>query len=360
MKLLLLLESWGSGGTEQYVRTLYPVLKELAGDIEIHLVLIVVQFQTVPVRNNGGKNDAACGGFPRRMALLRRLMQQQRPDICHLHLYTSTMCAVIATRLAVQTKLVASFHSPISQWNWRHRIGFRIATAMCDTVIGASEFTAGQLRKWRPDVVTASPPISGVSSDTDPSVACTPRAEQTQDSLQIISVGRLSSEKEFHILIDAIPKLEPLLLDRIRCELIGDGPLREVLQQQINMAGLENHITLSGSLPHDETLRHVAAADLFVLPSRFEGFGMAAVEAMALGVPTITANFPAATEYLTHGVTGHQFPIGNAEELAKLIHWHAKNRDESQRIGETGQKSVTAKYSPTKLAEIHQKVYANC
>jgi glycosyltransferase involved in cell wall biosynthesis len=119
----------------------------------------------------------------------------------------------------------------------------------------------------------------------------------------------------------------------------------------------EDRVRLIGALSHQETLRSIAAANLFVLPSRFEGFGIAAVEAMALGVPTITANFPASREYITGGITGHSFEIGDSSALADLIRWHLSNRDQSRRIGRAGMESVTEKFSAENCAELHQRLY---
>lgn len=100
--------------------------------------------------------------------------------------------------------------------------------------------------------------------------------------------------------------------------------------------------------------------NLFVLPSRFEGFGMAAVEAMSLGVPTITSDFPASNEFIEHGVTGHQFPIGDTDALAELIVWHLQYPDQSKAIGRSGQQFAQDHYQPERIAKIHLDLYVDC
>ncbi len=60
---------------------------------------------------------------------------------------------------------------------------------------------------------------------------------------------------------------------------------------------------------------------------KLEGFGKAPVEAMQMGIPTITANYPASNDYITHNKTGWQFEIGNAEELADLLLMLIENKE---------------------------------
>ena len=143
-------------------RSLCSSLKRIDSELILHLALI--RDDSVPsclacepwvdeCTALGRSGFGPCAG-------LRRLVREEKPIVCHLHLYSSTLAAVIAIKNAgAGSRLFATFHSPISQWSWRHRFAFRVAVSMCDTVIGASAFTAGELRKWREDVVTAPPPV---------------------------------------------------------------------------------------------------------------------------------------------------------------------------------------------------------
>jgi glycosyltransferase involved in cell wall biosynthesis len=88
-------------------------------------------------------------------------------------------------------------------------------------------------------------------------------------------------------------------------------------------------------------------ADIFVLPSRFEGFGIAAIEAMALGVPTIVANFPAATEYVIPERTGLTFPIGDHSALAACLTRLIKDPKLRDKLSHEGSTYVRHAYSET-------------
>ncbi len=359
MNLMLIMESWGAGGTEQYVKSLYSTLKTIDSKFVIHLLLLRDQLPNEGLSCQTWIDNLFVlnGSKIRRWVKLARLVRDVKPDVCHLHLYTSTLAAAVAVKLASNSELIATFHSPISQWKWRHRIAFRTAVSLCDGVIGALDFTAQQLRKWRFDCVSASPPVA-IDEASNRDFIAVAKATSSNGRLNIVGCGRLSPEKNWETLIAALAKCQGVADGSIRCELIGSGPLRDRLTEQIKSAGLQDRVHLAGRLSHQETLHRIASADLFVLPSRFEGFGMAAVEAMAMGVPTITADFPASLEYISHGTTGHRFPASNVDSLGNLIQWHFENRDKSRRIGQAGKESVAGKFSPMKIAWLHHEIYS--
>lgn len=121
-------------------------------------------------------------------------------------------------------------------------------------------------------------------------------------SLNLVSVGRLEYVKGYDILIEAINILvNERHLDIHLC-LVGDGTDRQKLEGMINAFNLQDNITLTGfqSNPYP----YVAAADLFVCPSRQEGFNIAILEAMTLGKPIIATKAAGPTEILENGRYG--------------------------------------------------------
>jgi len=136
--------------------------------------------------------------------------------------------------------------------------------------------------------------------------------------------------------------------------------LLESLKKLAADHGVESQVSFLGQMSRDAALKQIAGADLFVLPSRFEGFGMVAVEAMMLGVPTITANFPASAEYIEQGVTGHNFPVGDKQRLADLIGWHIDHAEDALKIGRAGRLAVSERYQPQNIASIHLELYQRC
>ncbi|MEM2643952.1 MAG: glycosyltransferase family 4 protein [Candidatus Bathyarchaeia archaeon] len=105
---------------------------------------------------------------------------------------------------------------------------------------------------------------------------------------RIVYVGRLVPHKHIELLLDAFRYVKEKIAN-VELHIIGSGPMLPKLKERAtNIDGCFFH----GSLPDDEMIRLLKSAWLFVLPSEREGSGIAALEAMAAGVPVITVNFP--------------------------------------------------------------------
>jgi glycosyltransferase involved in cell wall biosynthesis len=106
--------------------------------------------------------------------------------------------------------------------------------------------------------------------------------------------------------VQAIDRLQTDEPD-IQCHLIGDGPEYDRVASIVESRGLESNVHLPGFLDdYNDVIAYMAAADAFVLPSRREGFGITALEALAAGTPTVTVDYPknGTRELVAEGKTG--------------------------------------------------------
>ncbi len=103
---------------------------------------------------------------------------------------------------------------------------------------------------------------------------------------RLIATGRLVDVKDHAILIDAVATLKADGVD-VSLVIVGDGPLRAALTSRAMDAGVADVVRFAGGLSQSDLQRELAAADLFVLPSKREGFGVAVVEALATGLPAV-------------------------------------------------------------------------
>src|SRR5262249_33629505 len=120
---------------------------------------------------------------------------------------------------------------------------------------------------------------------------------------KIFCAARLSPEKGHAILINALR----LLLDEgheLELRLAGDGPSRTQLSTLAKGLGLADRVHFLGYLSEDEVISELQEADLFILPSFVEGVPVAAMEAMAVGVPVIATNIAGTSELIEDGKTG--------------------------------------------------------
>jgi N-acetyl-alpha-D-glucosaminyl L-malate synthase BshA len=96
--------------------------------------------------------------------------------------------------------------------------------------------------------------------------------------------------------------------------LVGDGPERQAAEEEARTLGVEDDVRFLGKL--DSTAPLLRSADLFLLPSQTESFGLAALEAMACGVPVIATRVGGLPEVVVHGETGALAPVGAVETMA--------------------------------------------
>jgi len=150
-------------------------------------------------------------------------------------------------------------------------------------------------------------PVSAGQASTHPWLDC-------KKGRVVISAGRLSPEKDHETLICAFQSVVRDLPD-VRLVIFGDGPSRTKLQDLVAKLGLSGTVDLPG-FTH-QIRADMAAADLFVLPSRVEGFGNVIVEALAEGTPVISTD----CDFGPREILDKEFlvPVGDADQMAKRI-----------------------------------------
>ncbi|MBY0246077.1 MAG: glycosyltransferase family 4 protein [Nitrospiraceae bacterium] len=157
------------------------------------------------------------------------------------------------------------------------------------------------------------------------------------DGPVIASLGRLSAEKGHANLIDA--------MDRVirrghkgSLVLIGDGPERPKLMQQIEMLGLQKVVHMPGYI--QEPQRLLEEIDLIVLPSHTEGLPNAALEALLMEVPVLATEVGGTPEVITDGETGRLVPARSPEKLAEGIQEFLASPESWKRMASRGKDMV--------------------
>ncbi len=171
----------------------------------------------------------------------------------------------------------------------------------------------------------------------------------------ILCVGRLSSEKGQAVLIDAFRKLLANLPSlKARLVFLGDGPERKLLETKAESLLKEGKIIFFGH--SSEPRKYLAAADIFVLPSMYEGFGIALVEAMAAGLPCVASAVGGIPEIIEDGVNGLLFKKGDSDGLKDKLILIVKNPAMAEEMAEKGKLSVK-KYDLELILSQFSKIY---
>jgi glycosyltransferase involved in cell wall biosynthesis len=182
-----------------------------------------------------------------------------------------------------------------------------------------------------------------------------PAFHASQDVPLIMSVGQLKEKKGFAFLLEACHLLKEQGYS-FRCQIIGEGPLRSTLEQQIRDLSLESCVTLRGALPHEDVIDQMNSSAMFVLPcvtgsdGDRDGIPNAILEAMAMQLPVISTLHSGIPEVVTDGENGLLVSPSDARALAQAM---ARLLDQPQlghQMGERGRQIVIENFDSARNA----------
>lgn len=181
--------------------------------------------------------------------------------------------------------------------------------------------------------------------------------EQSNDKIftHLIFVGRLASPKEPTRLLEAFLELPIKDRQRSHITIVGSGPMKKTLMRFIKDHQLEKYVDLIGNVPHAEIAQHLEQADIFVLPTRWEGFPYTLLEAMASGLPIITTNVGGIPEAIDGA--GILVPPSDTHALSEALRVLIENPIQRNSLGKAGRKRVQLQFSQQKMCEETLHVY---
>jgi glycosyltransferase involved in cell wall biosynthesis len=175
---------------------------------------------------------------------------------------------------------------------------------------------------------------------------------------QAVFVGRLAPEKGLDRLIAAWPAVRARH-PAARLTLVGEGPARPALAEQIARLGLTGAVALPGAVA--DPAGWLRAADLFVLPSREEGMSVALLEAMALGMPLVASDIPGNRRLITADVHGRLAPADTDDPaglgLARALLDQWARFDQAVTMGRAARQQVADEYSIAAVARRHMELF---
>lgn len=177
---------------------------------------------------------------------------------------------------------------------------------------------------------------------------------------RILFIGQLIERKGFDLLahampavVQAFPQATFTFVSHYRR---GEAELRRI----VTAGGVERNLQLLGAVDEREKTRLLHMADVVVAPSRYEGFGIPLIEAMAAARPVITTDVPAGNEVVQHEQTGLLVPYADPDALAAAILRVLRDPALARRMGTQGRRIVEARYNAEYLATCLEQWYQDC
>lgn len=315
LKLAFVLPSLHGGGAERAAVTLLQGLPKEAYDLTLYLFAREGAYLTqVPshVRMAVGQ-----GGRVRRVLALRRFIADERIDVVVSFLSHFTVYAAVRS-VGSGARYVISQQTPLSgflqdaDYHWRRPVNRKVFELVARTVYPRVDLIAATSRGVADDLVAnyrvRPEQIAIVHNPVDVSdVEIKSRepidaelASADSDVPTIVTAGRLADAKNLPLLVASLEELASRL--PFRAWILGQGELQADLRRRLAAAGIDNRVRLLGFQVNP--WKFMARADVFVLTSRYEGFGNVMIEAMACGLPVVATASSGTREIVQHERTG--------------------------------------------------------
>jgi glycosyltransferase involved in cell wall biosynthesis len=266
----------------------------------------------------------------KRFRLLRQELRRHRPDVAISFLTRTNVLTAIAARWERIPVIVSERNNPQRQtigrvWSWLRRKAYARADVLVTMTRGAGSYF--EAAPGRLDLVI-------------PNHARFPEEARAFDpsGRHLVAVGRLVDQKGFDLLLQAFASLAPQFPDW-RLTIWGEGPLRGALEAQRSALGLDDRVGLPGVTT--EPGGWTADADIFVISSRYEGWGLVVGEAMAAGIPTVAFDCPwGPGEMIVDGRTGMLAPDQDVPGLTAALARLMADASLRKTVGEAGRESM--------------------
>ena len=381
VELLHVIETLGSGGAERLLHTNLAHLDQRRFRSSVVTTRAhgdhwraPIEALGVPVETLGVRTKSDLPGAVRR---LRRLLSRHAVTLVHTHLWEANVVGRLAGRLA-GVPVISSIHNPdYEPVVWlagqqghpakRHfflaldRITARLA---CSRMIAVSEYVRQSahvhLRFPLERIDLVYNPID--LNELRRAPTCDRKTLLAElglpaDALVLLNVARLSPQKGLNDAIDALPRI---LQSHTRAHLVSVGALDhhawvETLERQCTERGVRERVHFLG--PRRDVPDLLRACDVFLFPSRFEGLGLALIEAMALGCVCVAAEIGPIREIVRDGIDGFLVPPGDAAALAQAVTRALDDDSQRTRLAKEAADSAARRFDPRVGAERLQAVY---
>jgi GalNAc-alpha-(1->4)-GalNAc-alpha-(1->3)-diNAcBac-PP-undecaprenol alpha-1,4-N-acetyl-D-galactosaminyltransferase len=354
MKVLLLVSSMGSGGAERvaatlanawttrgYQVTLMPTFSG-RGDCFYTLLPKVRLIYLADLIYNKSRNL-----FNQlvRLNKLRRFMADERPDVIVSFLSNVNVAAVIASAGLDLPIIICERVDPFVMPSSRLlKLACCLTYPYANALMVQTQSVANKyaLNGWMGRLIPVIPnPV--------PEHLLSVQSTLVNKNKRLLSIGRFDEQKQFDVLIKVFATIASNHKDW-SLRIIGDGPLREALVQQVAANYLLGRVEFPGR--SSNIVEELSQADAFVLTSAYEGFPNALLEAMAVGLPCVAFDCPSGPREMSEeGQVAVLVPLNDEQQLAHELDCLMADDEARKSLGNKARASVIERYGLAKILE---------
>jgi glycosyltransferase involved in cell wall biosynthesis len=301
---------------------------------------------------------------------LIRLFKEQKPDIVHVQYLAPGFVPVVAAWIAGVKTIFATVHQPGRTYGLKEKLLLRMAARFCSAFFCVSKAAE---KSWFGDSAIFDPGAikfkrkhftiyNAVDLTTIDNIVRSSDRDEIKCSLNISGrkiigvVGRLRFEKGQKVLLHAMSAVIRKCPDAMLL-VVGGGPDLEDLKMTAERLDIQDYIIWLGMKTPDEVWQLYSIMDIVAVPSFFEGFGLVAAEAMAVGKPVVVSKVDGLCEVIEDGVTGYLVPGNDEQALAGVLIQLLNNPALAKSMGENGRDRVSRLFSMERFSDSIRAIY---
>ena len=361
--VLHVIDTLGLGGAERFLVNLvryldrehyHPIVAWLSAEGPFARDLRAAGVEVVGIRARGHRD-------PRAIRRLYSLMRERRVDILHTHLFVdgfygrlAALWARVPVRVVTQQNAYDDPQLRLPAWQiWANRAlvpftqRFVAVSQAAKQYLIEVEWVPEDKIRVLPNAIEPPPPVA--------EEVVRRLRQQWGNGPLLGTVARLEPQKGLDTLLKAVALLKQRNAE-VRCIIVGEGKARTELEAQARTLGIADAVLFVGTRRDIPAV--LAALDVFVLPSRFEGLSLALLEAMAAGCPVVATAVSGSVEVVHDGETGLLVPPGDAKALAEAVYRLLTNSELARRVALAGKELVLKHYTIEPIAGRYEEIYA--
>lgn len=293
---------------------------------------------------------------------LKQIIQKEDYSLIHTHTPVASALVRLACRYNKNIKVVYTAHgfhffngAPIRNWLLYYPVEI-LLSRYTDVIITINKEDYKRAQKFAKSSRVEYLPSVGIDTNKFKNILIDRSLKRKEigvpeDAFVILSVGELNENKNHETVIKAISLLKNPNVYYVIC---GKGALEDYLRSLASDLGIEKQIKLLGF--RKDIGEICKASDVFAFPSKREGLGMAALEAMACGLPIVTSNVHGITDYSVNNVTGYSCDPLDIEGFSEAFNILLKNKSIRNQMGQINSESVK-EYDLSNTLLILKKLY---
>ncbi len=320
-----------SGGLERYAKT---IVKKLSKNIDWNIVVLTTG------DNIKDEVEKHSGYVVHRLSVsfvisntpfsfdwffrVHRLLKKINPDIVNIHTPVPGLGDVAALLTPRCIPVVVTYHTGTMKKGYAgvanaiiwlyEKIPLKYLLYRANHIVCVSRFVSSSFLfkyKYKSSIIT--PAVDTALFTHDPSVE-----KNGKVLLFVAGLNKADKYKGLNVLLSAIQEIIKEKKD-IVLRVVGDGDMRSEYEEIVKRKGLSKNVVFVGAVYGEELVNEYRNADIFVLPTEKESFGMAVAEAMASGLPVVSTNIGGVSEVVKNNETGYLVEVGNQHALSEKV-----------------------------------------